>query len=201
VSSLIVALSAQPFPREIQVWTEGMAGWQPAGSVPELSHRLPPPPRVPPPTLPGAAPNLGMHRREVPFDEAVAIARLYRRLVLLIGLQILLGLGRIPLFLAIQGADSALPSIVLGLVFTASLLVIGILTVVTTYKLAGHIASTPLAWALAMFLPCINILFLLILSSKAQDWCRQYGIRVGILGPSLESIEELRRSASTSAFD
>jgi hypothetical protein len=52
-----------------------------------------------------------------------------------------------------------------------------------------------------MFLPCINILTLLVLSSKAQSWCRRYGIRVGFLGPTKESIEELRRRVMTSPFE
>jgi hypothetical protein len=51
-----------------------------------------------------------------------------------------------------------------------------------------------------MFLPCINIIGLLVLSSKAQAWCRQYGIKVGFFGPTKESIEELRRRGLTSDF-
>jgi hypothetical protein len=52
-----------------------------------------------------------------------------------------------------------------------------------------------------MFLPCINILVLLVLSSKAQAWCQRYGLRVGFLGPTKESIEELRRRLMTSSFE
>lgn len=200
-SSLVAALSEQPYPREIQVWREGMAEWQAAGSISELSRQLPPPPRVPPPTLPGAAPALGMHRPEVPFEEAETIARLYRRLVLLVGLQILLGLGRVPVFLALGAQESEALATPLLLTFSLAALAIAATIVVTTYRLADSVASTPIAWAIAMFVPCLNVIGLLVLSAKAQEWCRRYGIRVGFLGPSLESIAELRRSASTSAFD
>jgi hypothetical protein len=52
-----------------------------------------------------------------------------------------------------------------------------------------------------MFLPCVSIIVLLVLSSKAQSWCKRYGVKVGLLGPTQESIEELRRRLMTSHFD
>ncbi len=52
-----------------------------------------------------------------------------------------------------------------------------------------------------MFFPCLNFLVLLALSLVAQAWCKRHGIKVGFLGPTRKSIEELRRSLSTSVFD
>jgi len=135
----------------------------------------------------------------VPLDDAEVIARLYRRLVVLIGLQILL-------YVLVQtltaGSRGSLTTAFLGLVAVAALFGIFITVAVTAYKLSARLgAGMPILWAIAMFLPCINIITLLALSSKAQTWCRQYGIKVGFLGPTPESIEEIRRRAVTSKFE
>jgi hypothetical protein len=78
----------------------------------------------------------------------------------------------------------------------AVLLVVLVAIAVTAYQLTLlMVEGSPVLWAIAMFLPCLNVLMLLVLSSKAQDWCRRYGVKVGFLGPTQESIEELRRKA------
>ena len=59
----------------------------------------------------------------------------------------------------------------------------------------------PVLWAIAMFLPCINVISLLVLSAKAQAWCKQHGVKVGFFGPTKESIEELRWRLLTSPFE
>jgi uncharacterized protein DUF4339 len=191
---LIDKLLAAPEPHRVLVWHQELASWQEAGSLPELSGRLPPPrPSIQPVY---AAPE------SVPFEDAETIAGLYRRLVLLVGAQLLLGFFF--QFLA-AGVSSVAPRIAASLISSATLLVLlGVLAAlaVTAYKLAPYLgAGVPLLWAIAMFLPCINILTLLVLSSKAQSWCRRYGIKVGFLGPTKESIEELRRRVMTSPFE
>lgn len=82
--------------------------------------------------------------------------------------------------------------------------VIGLLVALafTAYKLTSLLdAGVPILWALAMFIPCVNLITLMVLSSKAQIWCQRYGIQVGLLGPTKESIEDLRRRLATSAFE
>jgi cell division protein FtsX len=134
----------------------------------------------------------------VPLDAAEAIAKLYRRLVLLVGLQIVLGL----LAQTLPAMGGSMVAGLLSIVVLVGLLCILAMLATTAYKLTEHLgAGTPILWAIAMFLPCINILTLLVLSSKAQTWCRQYGIKVGFLGPTPESIEEVRRRAVTSKFE
>jgi hypothetical protein len=134
----------------------------------------------------------------VPLDTAEAIAKLYRRLVLLVGLQILLGFFAQTLPAMGNSAVTGLLAIVVLIALLCTLAMLA----VTAYKLTEHLgAGTPILWAIAMFLPCINIITLLVLSSKAQTWCRQYGIKVGFLGPTTESIEEVRRRAVTSKFE
>jgi hypothetical protein len=126
-------------------------------------------------------------------EDAEAIARLYRRLVLLIGVQILMGL-----VVQLAANPEGEPGLAV-LVLLVSLMAIAatINLVVTTYKLARRLkAGPPLLWAIALFIPCVNIFGLLALSSSAQSWCRRHGVKVGLLGPTKESIEELRRLAS-----
>jgi hypothetical protein len=130
-------------------------------------------------------------------DDAEVIARLYRRLVLLVGLQIVLSFARLPAVFS-----SAPVAIAWTILVLLALIVVIAALVVTTYKLAGHLkAGPPILWAIALFLPCINIIGLLALSSQAQSWCRRYGIKVGLLGPTKESIEELRRRVLSSTFE
>jgi hypothetical protein len=129
-------------------------------------------------------------------DEAEAIARLYRRLVLLVGAQLLLGVLANMLSVVRSGG------ILLLLLAAPVTIGISIFTVVTAYKLSDRLkAGLPILWAIAMFIPCINIITLLALSATATSWCRRHGIKVGFFGPTKESIEEIRRSSVTSAFD
>ena len=187
VEKLVGALLRAPDPRGVLVWNEELADWREAGSVPEISRMLPPPR---PMVQPQAAPP-------IPFDQAENIARLYRRLVLLVGLQLLLGFLHSPMALSTNSAASVILTIIVLL-----LLVVAVSLVVTAYQLAQQMGeSVPILWAIAMFVPCLNIIVLLILSSKAQSWCRRYGIAVGFFGPSKESIEELRRRAASSHFE
>ncbi len=189
VEQLLAALTTAPDPRRILVWHAGLTGWMAAGDLPELSQQLPPAlPAYPVPQAP---------YRLVPVAEAEGIAKLYRRLVLLVGLQILLSFVQIPMS-QVPEAQKAL----VGMVTLAVLLVVLVAIAVTAYQLTLLLDSgSPVLWAIAMFLPCINILVLLVLSSKAQDWCRRYGIKVGFFGPTKESIEALRQSAPGGPLD
>lgn len=210
VEELVGRLLSASNPREVLVWREGMADWQPAGTVPEVQRKLPsampPAPPMPmPPAVPRAAPPpppvLSPQTVSAPvsYETAERVAKLYRRLVVLIGLQILLGGLRLPL-VAASDPSGAMMALLL-LLFAADLVVL-VMAISTTYRLARLLGEgVPALWAAAMFLPCINIIMLLVLSSRAQAWCRRHGIKVGLLGPTRESIEELKRRGDTSHFD
>jgi uncharacterized protein DUF4339 len=190
LEDLVRALSATPEPRRALVWREGLAEWQEAGTLPELADNLPPPTTS---VAPGSYPP----PEPVPFEDAENLARLYRRLVLLVGLQILGGFFLLP-----SQLEPVQPPSALAVLINLVLLVVVALTVVTAYKLTQTMRSgLPVLWAIAMLVPCVNIISLLALSSKAQTWCRRYGIKVGLLGPTKESIEEVRRLAMTRHFD
>jgi hypothetical protein len=207
LDQLLGRLFALPNPYGVLVWREGQGDWKEAGSVPEISSRLPPPlsgVAGVPGTRPAASAMSAMSAnpavmasRLKPVKDAEVIARLYRRLVLLVGSEILLGL--------FNGATRELTSSLK--LFGDLLLLVVVLALVgtlvaTAYRLADRLdAGPPILWAIGMFIPCLNVIVLLALSAIAQKWCKGHGIKVGFFGPTRESIEELRRSVSTSAFD
>ena len=136
-------------------------------------------------------------------DEAEAIAKIYRRLVLLVGGQLLLGF-LVQMMGAMAGMVSKSANTFFCIVGLFGLMAVAasVFIAITAYKLAGRLrAGPPILWAVAMFLPCISIITLLVLSAKAQSWCRLHGVKVGFFGPTKESIEELRQRSTTSVFE
>jgi GYF domain 2 len=201
LDELLGRLFAMPNPHGVLVWREGQGDWKAAESVPEISSRLPPPlsgvagavPARPVMSAGGAA----MAARLKPVEDAEVIARLYRRLVLLVGSQIPLGIFNA----AVQGFPEAM-KVGSELVIILAAVAVGVTLLATTYQLSSRLDSgPPILWTIGMFFPCLNFLVLLALSLVAQAWCKRQGIKVGFLGPTRESIEDLRRRLSTSAFD
>ena len=101
-----------------------------------------------------------------------AVARNYRSLVGVFGLQLVLGL-----FSRLNVANSlvliAIIATSIGLAYYA-------------YRTAEALGGkSPALWAIAMFVPCINILSLLALSAESTRVCRAHGIKVGLLGPEM----------------
>lgn len=101
------------------------------------------------------------------------LAWAYRQLVLWFGFQLLLGFGS-------QFYFDHLPIAWRGLPMLATLLVLAYYAYATAKALGLSSAGL---WAFAMFLPCINLITLFALSSKATALCRANGIEVGLLGP------------------
>ena len=119
-------------------------------------------------TLPGIA---------VPSPAAplrvVEVAKNYRHLVAWLGIQILFSI-----WYAL--ADS------LAILVGPMLLVTVFALAYYAYETARALGSTSaLLWAAAMLIPCVNLLTLLMLSSRANEVCRANGIRVGLFGPEL----------------
>ena len=113
--------------------------------------------------------------------EVAALTFAYRRLVLWFGAQLLLNMASVGLHAFEAGSAIAA---VLSLLF-----VVGMLATIAALAYYGFrtakALSSPVAWlwAVAMFVPCANVISLLALSSKATQACAARGISVGLLGP------------------
>lgn len=99
------------------------------------------------------------------------LANSYRQLVLWVGAQILVSIG-FALFKSL--------SLILVPALIATIVALAFYAFRTAEALGS--SSAPL-WAVAMLVPCVNIITLLVLSSKATEACRVHGIPVGFLGP------------------
>jgi len=114
------------------------------------------------------------------FD-AAKLATAYRRLVMWCGAQLaILLLGGLAIVLAGPGKLA----FALALIRLWMLLVTVVALVLYAYRTADALGSGAApVWAAAMLVPLINLITLLVLSSKATRACREAGIDVGFLGP------------------
>jgi hypothetical protein len=180
---LLAILLASPDPRKIKLWREGLTDWKNAGELPEIDVKLPPP-----------SPSSQARQKRtaaVAFGEAEIVARLYRRLVLLVGVQLFLGsLASLP-----DGRNSSDLAAAVAL-FAFIFIVVGFIALlVTSYKLTQHLGfGSPVARVICMCIPLLNLLTLFGIVSNANAWCKRNGITVGFFGPTRESLERLRLS-------
>jgi hypothetical protein len=111
----------------------------------------------------------------------VTLAGAYRRLVLWFGAQLALQATQLGLRLARPQSEAAG---VVDLLCTLGALVTIPALAYYGFKTARALASkVAWVWALAMVIPCVNVLSLLALSSRATQACAERGIPVGLLGP------------------
>lgn len=111
------------------------------------------------------------------------LAGAYRRLVVWVGIQLLLSLGS-----ALVPASSVPGPLgpVLKQALAAAMLLSVFTVLISTYRTARALGSSrPTLWVVAMFLPLVNVISLLVLSSHASAICRMHNVPVGILGPRL----------------
>lgn len=116
------------------------------------------------------------------------LAFAYRRLVLWFGVQLLLFVGSFGLHLF--SADSALGAIV-AIAITGGSLVTALALCYYGFRTSGALRSkVPWLWGVVMLVPYLNVVSLLLLSSKANKACRAQGIPVGLLGPRVATTSE-----------
>ena len=179
-AELIRALCDAQDPRRVKLWREGLATWVEAGSIEEISARLPPP------LTSRSGTAFVAETPTVPIDRIETVAASYRMLVLLVGAQLLAGV-----------VMQLIADPVVGLLLLLVLLVIAVMMAVSAYRLMDGLGSAvPVLWAVAIFIPLLNLLVLAAISSRAQSWCKRYGIKVGFLGPTPASLERVRESNS-----
>lgn len=117
------------------------------------------------------------------WDHLKSVASAYRLLILLFLLRI---------FGYVITQATQLPSTIqwpLSLVFA------GVLAA-AAYRLATLLrARLPLLWAVAMFLPLLNLLSLFFLSRQGTRFFQERGVRVGFFGPSTTALEKAEAEA------
>jgi hypothetical protein len=139
--------------------------------------------------------GLQPERRTATFDEAVRVAKLYRRFVVSVAMQ------WVPLLVITMGPGLVvLPVSELLLV---GIFIVGVvMTPVTGYRLLKHLeVEAPAGLAAFMYWPLFNLLSLFAISGYAQQWGRRRGVAMGAVGPTSEALEELRRSEASRACD
>jgi hypothetical protein len=86
------------------------------------------------------------------------------------------------------------PVAALGVLLLA--LVFQIVALVAAYRLAvalGWASNVSFLIATLMVVPCVSLIVVIVLISKATSWCKAHRILVGVLGPTRNAINELRR--------
>jgi hypothetical protein len=104
------------------------------------------------------------------FDVS-GLALAYRRLVLWFGVELIS-----PLI-----AMAGFPGVQVLVVFV-TLVALTVYAYRTAKALGSDVAWL---WGVAMFVPCLNAITLLVISSKATAACREHGVEVGLFGPKL----------------
>lgn len=115
-------------------------------------------------------------------DKLYQLAVTYRRTVMLLGSSWIVA--------ALSPGRGVIGTMVGVLLFALS-----VAMAVHGYRLARLLGLVlPPAWGIMLFVPLVNLITLLVLSSKSTAYCRERGVRVGLLGPRLDDIERLGES-------
>jgi hypothetical protein len=132
--------------------------------------------------------GLRPERLTATFEEAVRVAKLYRRFVVNVAMQ------WVPLLL-IMTAPGAVMLPASDLLLIGTFIVGVVMTPVTGYRLLKQLeVEAPAGLAAFMYWPLFNLLSLFAISGYAQQWGRRRGVAMGAVGPTSEALEELRRS-------
>lgn len=104
----------------------------------------------------------------------------YRALVRWVGFQLLLAVGGG----IVLGALSGQAAVVVAWIRLLGIIATSVMLILYAFRTASALGSSvPVIWAIAMFVPLLNLMTLLILSSRATKTCRAAGVPVGFLGP------------------
>ena len=123
--------------------------------------------------------------------ERLAVA--YRRLVLWFGAQLIWSVVQfVPVFIPY---DSLRVGLGLLLSIGGILVIMGALAYYGAETAAALGSKVGWLWGLGMLLFCVNVITLLVLSSKATRTCKANGISVGLFGPKLKADGTFERIA------
>jgi hypothetical protein len=128
------------------------------------------------------------------LDRLLKVAKAQRGVNICILLSILcyavlfIGAGTAP---EAGAGPPAASTAVLAVAGLAGVLVVAVLQIIYVYRLAASLGSgVPIVWVLGIvFLSCIGLILLLVLSSKATKQLREAGFQVGLLGGNPKDVE------------
>ena len=109
-------------------------------------------------------------RTTIEFEQTFKVAKSFRGVQIYFGTQYLIGVGMALLAGLAQTSLSADVAALLGFIVLGGLLgaVFSLLMLLSSvYKCSSALGSMGLLWVLAMFLPCLNLLTLLVINVQA----------------------------------
>ena len=93
------------------------------------------------------------------------------------------GFGGIVSLAARDAGSQQMATLVLGILYWVFVFAFFVFWCVKVYKLADALQAGPAAlWVVAMCAPCINYIFVLVLSQKATSFLQANGVKVGFFG-------------------
>ena len=121
-------------------------------------------------------------------EQIYRVALAYRRVFVWFGLGALANIAAV-IFTA-PAAPPVDPSEgISGIVYLVAL-PFQILMLINVYRLAQAMEKpAAFLWVIAMFVPCVSLICLLVLSSQANQWLSARGVKVGLLGPNPRTLE------------
>ena len=116
------------------------------------------------------------------LQELYNVARYQRAVLMCLLVQILGGIASVLIIPAVS------PPV--ALILNLGLLLVGLASTVFVFLLATNVYSTGvgIVCGLLALIPCIGLITLLVINSKATSILRQNGIRVGFLGANLAEL-------------
>jgi hypothetical protein len=82
----------------------------------------------------------------------------------------------------------------LAIVVALAGLVVLIFTIIAIYRLAKSLGLTAILYAILLIVPCLGLLMALVAISRATQRLKEAGIKVGLLGVSKSTLEQLRQA-------
>ena len=132
----------------------------------------------------------------IELEQTLKVAKSFRGVLVYFGMQYLIAFGMNAAGVMAQTSPDAAP--LLGLVvlggFVGAIFCL-VMLLVSIYKCSSAMGSVGLLWVIAMFLPCLNLITLLAINSKAKSFLEKRGVKVGFVGPSPDEIMRLERAA------
>ena len=131
----------------------------------------------------------------IELEQTLKVAESFRGVLVFFGMQYLISFGINAVGVVAQAAPDAAPLVgfaVLGGVVGAIYCLVMLL--VSIYRCSTAMGSVGILWVIAMFLPCLNLITLLAINSKAKTFLEKRGVKVGFVGPSPDEILRLERA-------